>query len=210
MQQEPTKTSSTPNSDIAAHSAAHGAQPHHSAGTVVEPLYGLLTDFSSPEALIEAARRTYAAGYRKFDAYTPFPIEGLDEAIGFRRSRIPLVVLAGGILGGCAGFLMLSYSAVIDYPLNIGGRPLFSWPMFIPITFEMTILGAALFAVLGMLALNGLPTPYHPLFNSKRFALASHDRFFLCIEARDPKFDLVQTGAFMGGLSQHPVESVST
>src|SRR5205085_9412483 len=133
------------------------------------------------------------------------PIEELSEAIGFHHNRLPLIVLIGGILGGLGGYLLQYYTAVIDYPINIGGRPLHSWPAFIPITFEMTVLGAALFAVLGMLALNGLPMPYHPVFNAPRFELASRNRFFLCIETRDPKFDAEATRRFLESLSSHEV-----
>src|SRR5438477_4705919 len=153
-------------------------------------LYGLMAEFDDPNAIVVAARRAYTEGYRRMNAYSPFPIEELSEAIGFHHNRLPLIVLIGGILGGLSGYLLQYYTAVIDYPINIGGRPLHSWPAFIPITFEMTVLGAALFAVLGMLALNGLPMPYHPVFNAPRFELASRNRFFLCIETRDPKFDL--------------------
>ena len=160
-------------------------------------LYGLLAEFDNPDDLLRAADAAYAAGYRRMDAYTPFPVEGLSEAIGFHHTRLPWIVLAGGIIGGLSGYFLQYYTSVIDYPLNIGGRPLHSWPAFIPVTFETTILGAALSAVLGMLALNGLPMPYHPVFHVPQFELASRNRFFLCIEARDPKFDLDQTRAFL-------------
>jgi Alternative complex III, ActD subunit len=146
--------------------------------------------FASPEELLEAARRAFAAGFRKMDAYSPFPVDGLAEAIGFHRSRVPLIVLIGGIIGCLGGFFLQYWVSVIDYPINVGGRPLNSWPSFIPVTFEMTILAAALSAVFGVLALNGLPMPYHPVFNVERFELASRNRFFLCIEAADAKFDL--------------------
>lgn len=160
-------------------------------------LYGLIAEFHDPSELVAAARRARAAGYRHMDAYTPFPIEELADALGEHHSRLPLIVLIGGILGGLAGYLLQYYTAVIDYPLIIGGRPFHSWVSFIPITFETTILGAALGAVLGMLALNGLPMPYHPVFNVPRFALATRDRFFLCIEATDPLFERDGTRRFL-------------
>jgi Protein of unknown function (DUF3341) len=156
-------------------------------------LYGLMAEFTTPEALLEAARRAYEAGYRRMDAYSPFPVDGLAEAIGFHRNMLPLIVLIGGLIGAAGGFYLQYYVSVVDYPLNIGGRPLNSWPAFIPVTFELTILAAALSAVLGLLGLNGLPMPYHPVFNVERFELASRNRFFLCIEARDPKFHRVET-----------------
>jgi len=172
------------------------------------PVYGLLAEFDSPEDLVAAGERAYADGYRRLDAYTPFPVHGLAEAIGFRTNRLPLLVLIGGIVGAGAGFFSQYYAAVIDYPLNVGGRPLNSWPAFIPITFEVTILVAATTAVLGMLALNGLPQPYHPVFNAPRFALATRDRFFLCIEATDPRFDSEATRRFLEGLGAKEVTDV--
>jgi hypothetical protein len=172
------------------------------------PLYGLMAEFENPERLLEAARRAYQEGYRRMDAYTPFPVEGLDEAIGFHHNRLPLIVLIGGIIGAVGGYWMLYYSQVISYPLNVGGRPYNSWPAFIPITFELTVLAAALAAVLGVLALNGLPMPYHPVFNVPRFALASRDRFFLCIEARDPQFDRATTKQFLESLGPQEVSEV--
>jgi hypothetical protein len=176
--------------------------------SVRPPIYGLLAEFDDANAVVTATRQAYAKGYRRMDAYTPFPIEELTEAMGFRKTRLPLIVLIGGILGCATGFGMQYYSAVISYPLNVGGRPFNSWPSFIPVTFEMTILGAALFAVLGMLALNGLPMPYHPVFNVPQFALASRDRFFLCIEATDAAFDRVETASFLRGLAARAVTEV--
>jgi hypothetical protein len=160
-----------------------------------------MAEFDNSEALLGAARRTYEEGYRKMDAYTPYPIEGLAEAIGFHRSRIPALVLASGIIGGLAGFSLQYWINVISYPLNVGGRPLNSWPSFIPVTFELTILCAAFAAVFGMLTLNRLPMLYHPVFNAPRFELATRDRFFLCIEAEDPRFDRQRTRSFLEGLS---------
>jgi Protein of unknown function (DUF3341) len=159
-------------------------------------IYGLMAEFDTPEALLEAARRAFAAGFRKMDAYSPFPVDGLAEAIGFHQSLVPFIVLIGGICGCLGGFFLQYWVAVIDYPINVGGRPLNSWPAFVPVTFEVTILLAALTAVFGVLALNGLPMPYHPVFNVERFELASRNRFFLCIEARDANFDPETTRKF--------------
>jgi len=173
-------------------------------------VYGLMAEFGEPAGILRATRRSYEAGYRKMDAYTPFPIEELAEALGYRsRGRLPKIVLLGGLAGCAGGFLLQYWTSVFAYPLNVGGRPLNSWPAFIPITFEITVLGAALSAVLGMLALNGLPTPYHPVFNVPEFALASRDRFFLCIEEGDPRFDLPETKRFLEGLSPAKVFEVA-
>ena len=171
-------------------------------------IYGVMAEFDNPEMLWAGAERAHAAGYRRMDAYSPFPIEGLAEVIGFKRTQLPLIVLIGGILGGIGGFYLQYWSSVIDYPLIVGGKPYNSWPAFIPVTFETTILGAALAAVLGMLGLNGLPMPYHPVFNVERFALASRDRFFLCIEAADPKFDLDNTIEFLRSLNPSSIHEV--
>ncbi len=174
------------------------------------PLYGLMAEFRSPESLLAAARRASGEGFKRMDAYTPFPVEGLAEAIGFHHTRVPLIVLIGGIVGCLGGFFLQYWVAVIDYPINVGGRPLNSWPAFIPVTFEMTILVAALSAFLGVLALNGLPMPYHPVFNVERFELASRNRFFLCIEAVDPLFDRDRTARFLEGLQPEGVYEVDS
>ena len=168
-------------------------------------IYGLMAEFDSPTAIVAATRQAWEAGYRKMDAYTPFPIEELSEAIGFRHSALPLVVLIGGIVGCLGGYALQYWVSAIAYPVNIGGRPLHSWPAFIPVTFETTVLAAALSAVLGMLALNGLPMPYHPVFNVKSFAFATRDRFFLCIEATDPRFDREGTRRFLESLGPREV-----
>jgi hypothetical protein len=173
------------------------------------PIYGLLAEYTSPESLVAAAERAYAEGYRRMDAYSPMPVEGLAEAIGFHKNGLPRLVLIGGLLGAATALAMMYFSAVINYPLNIGGRPLASWPAFVPITFELTILFASFAAVLGMLGLNGLPMPYHPVFNVPEFAMASRSRFFLCIEARDPKFNLEATRQFLEGLAPNRVVEVS-
>ena len=170
--------------------------------------YGLMAEFDNPSDAIAAARRTYEEGYRRIDAFSPYPVEELSEAIGVHSTKMPLIVLIGGVVGLLGGFLLQYYTHVIDYPLNVGGRPLFSWPAFVPITFETTVLGAALAAVFGMLALNGLPEPYHPVFNTPNFALASRDRFFLLIQSDDPKFDREATRGFLQGLGARDVNDV--
>jgi hypothetical protein len=172
------------------------------------PIYGLLAEFESPAALISATMQVRGAGYRHMDAFSPFPLEGLAAALGFHRSRVPLITLCGGVAGGVGGYAMQYWIAAVSYPLNIGGRPYNSWPAFIPVTFELTILGAALAAVLGMLALNGLPRPYHPVFHIPSFALASRDRFFLCVESRDPQFDMTQTRVLLESLKPRAVSNV--
>jgi hypothetical protein len=172
------------------------------------PTYGMMAEFDNPSDVVAAASRAYEAGYRRLDAYSPYPIEELSEAIGVHSTRMPMIVLIGGIVGGIAGYLLQFYTHVIDYPLNVGGKPLHSWPAFIPITFECVVLGAALSAVFGMLALNGLPEPYHPVFNTPNFALASRDRFFLLIQANDPKFDAAETRTFLQSLGAREVNDV--
>ena len=173
-----------------------------------DPIYGMMAEFDTPVALVEAAKRTYQAGYKKIDTYTPFPIEGLAEEIGFHRDEVPLVVLIGGIVGGVTGYLMQYWMSAVAYPLNIGGKPYHSWPAFIVITFEMTILFAGISAVFGMLALNGLAMPYHPVFNVPRFARASRDRFFLVVFSSDVMYDPAATRQFLEGLTPRSVSEV--
>jgi len=172
-------------------------------------VYGLMAEFDDPQTLVSAAHRAHEGGYRRMDAYSPFPIEELHEALGVHHTKLPLLVLIGGLCGCLGGYGLQYWVSVIAYPLNIGGKPLHSWPSFVPVTFECTILGAALTAVLGMLALNGLPMPYHPVFNVPRFALASRNRFFLLIEARDPKFDIDDTRRFLETLAPREITTVA-
>ena len=173
-----------------------------------DPIYGMMAEFDTPVALVEAAKRTYQAGYKRIGTYTPFPVEGLAEAIGFHRDEVPLVVLIGGIVGGLTGYLMQYWMSAVAYPLNIGGKPYHSWPAFIVITFEMTILFAGISAVFGMLALNGLPMPYHPVFNVPRFTRASRDRFFLVVFSSDVNYDPAATRRFLESLDPRSVSEV--
>ena len=173
--------------------------------TASTDIYGLLAEFTEVDAVRAAAASTFREGYREFDAYSPLPVEGLSEAAGFPRSRMPLVVLCGGIVGLLAGYGMQYYATVVAYPMNIGGRPLHSWPLFVPVVFEMTVLVAALSAVLGMLAMNGLPRPHHPLFNVPQFERATQDRFFICIRRTDPLFHLQTTRDFLQRLGASEV-----
>lgn len=163
-------------------------------------LYGLMAEFHTPHEIVDAAQRVREQGYRKVDGYTPYPLEPLGEALHLHHSPLSKMVLGGGIVGALVGYGLCYWSSVIEYPLNIGGRPFHSWPAFIVPTFETTILFAAFTAVLGMLALNGLPQPYHPVFDAPGFALATRDKFFLCIEAHDPRFDTTATRQFLEGL----------
>jgi len=172
---------------------------HEETVQVRPAMYGLMAEFENADQLLEATVKTTAAGYRRVEAYSPFPVEGLADALGF-RTRLPLIVLIAGIVGCLTGFFMQYWMMAVDYPINVGGRPLNSWPQWIPVTFEMTILIAGLTAVIAMIALNGLPMPYHPVFNVPRFELASNDRFFLSIEAVDPQFQLNRTRQFLEGL----------
>jgi Protein of unknown function (DUF3341) len=172
------------------------------------PTYGMMAEFDSAQGLVDAAHRTHEAGYQKIDAYSPFPIEGLAEAIGFRKNRVPLVVLIGGLIGGLSGYALQYWVSVLSYPINVGGKPYHSWPAFIVVTFEMTILFGGISAVFGMLALNGLPMPYHPVFNVPRFAFATKDRFFLIVFATDPKYSPSTTRSFLEALGPRSISEV--
>ncbi|MBC7528268.1 MAG: DUF3341 domain-containing protein [Chthonomonadaceae bacterium] len=176
---------------------------------VQEPkLYGLVAEFSDPDVLLTAAKQTHNAGYRKLDAFSPFPVHGLSDAIAFEDYKVPWTVFFMGLLGVTCGFAMQIYVSYIDYPLNVGGRPMLSWPQFIPVAFECTILFAAYSAVFGMLAYNGFPRPYQSIFNTPRFDLASQDRFFLAVESEDPKFDIEHTEAFLRSVGANTVSIV--
>src|SRR5215475_2134223 len=171
-------------------------------------LYGLIAEFDDPNAAVAAARRTFEEGYRRINAYSPYPIEELSEAIGYHRNYVPLMVLICGLLGGLGGFALQSWASAIAYPLNVGGRPLISLPAFVPITFECTILAASIGAFIGMLIMNGLPRPYHPVFNVPVFSRATQDRFFVCVKADDPKFSEKKTRAFLQSLGAKEVSNV--
>jgi hypothetical protein len=172
------------------------------------PVYGLMAEFDSAQLLVDAAQRAHEAGYLKIDAYSPFPVEGLAEAMGFHKNRVPLVVLIGGLLGGLSGYALQYWISAVSYPINVGGKPYHSWPAFIVVTFEMTILFGGISAVFGMLALNGLPMPYHPVFNVPRFAFATRDRFFLIVFSSDPKYNPVETRRFLESLAPRSIAEV--
>jgi hypothetical protein len=171
-------------------------------------LYGLLAEFDTPEQLVRATRRAYNAGYRTLDAYAPFPVDGLSDALGFRPKAVPLIGLFGGMFGVFLGYGMQFFIHTISLPVNVGGRPLNSWPSFIPVTFEMGVLFSALSLLFGLFILNGHPEPYHPVFNVEAFGRATRDRFFLCIEARDPRFDAAATRQLLGDLDAREVSDV--
>jgi hypothetical protein len=172
--------------------------------------HGLLAEFETPEALLAAARAARAAGYRHVEAYSPFPIEDLAETLHPQSTHVPLIVLVGGLLGGLSGYALQYWVSAIAYPITVAGRPFNSIPAFVPVTFEMTILGAALFGFVAVLVANGLPQPYHPVFNVPAFVRASRDRFFLCIEASDPRFLAIETRAFLTQLGAREVSDVAT
>jgi hypothetical protein len=176
---------------------------------VVDKRYGIIAEFEEAEELIRAARAAKDAGYKRMEGYSPFPVHGLSEAIGFKDNRVPWIVFLSGLAGGCGGYLMQYWISVIDLPLNVGGRPMNSTPSFVPVTFECTILFAVLSAFGCVLALNLLPQPYHPIFNAQGFERASQDRFFLCVEADDPLFDDEGTREFLEGLNPMAVSTVT-
>jgi hypothetical protein len=171
--------------------------------------YGVMAEFEDPTSLVNAARTAYELGFRKLDAYTPFPIEELNDVLHLHHNKLPLIVLCGGVLGALTGYLLQYFVTVIYFPINVAGRPLHSWPSYIVITFELTILFGALATVLGLLGLCGLPMPYHPVFNVPRFSAASRDRFFLCIEASDPMFNLQTTSRFLESMEAKEVSEVA-
>jgi hypothetical protein len=172
------------------------------------PIYGLMAEFDNPTDLVHAAKAAYDAGYRKLDTYTPYPLEEAAEAVGAHHNRVALITLIGAMLGMIGGYALQFWVSAVNYPINVGGKPFHSWPAFIPVTFECAVLGASLASVFGMLALNGLPQPYHPVFNVPGFARASRDKFFLCIEAQDPKFRLLDTRKFLEGFNPDEISEV--
>ena len=186
----------------------HAPERELDEAALAPALYGLIAEFESAQQLLQAARAAYAAGYRSMDAYSPFPIEGLGERLGFRPRAVPLIAICAGTIGAVSGFAMQFLIHVVALPLNVGGRPLDSWQSFVPVTFEVGVLATSLSLFFGLLILNGLPQPYHPVFNVAEFARASRDRFFLCIEARDPRFAPESTRQFLHGLGAIEVSDV--
>jgi hypothetical protein len=167
-----------------------------------------MAEFGSSQKILQAVRAAREAGYQRIEAYTPFPVDGLAEALGLRKSPVPLLTLIGGLVGAATGWFLQWYSAVIDYPINTGGRPLYSWPAFVPSTIELGILGATLCAFGGVLLLSGLPRLRHPVFETPDFEHVTRDRFFLCIRGDDPLFDLERTHAWLTALA--PLRVLST
>jgi hypothetical protein len=171
-------------------------------------IHGLMAEFATPDEILAAARRARVAGYRDMEAYTPYSVEGLSEELGLKRTGVPFIVLGGGLVGAGVGFLMEYWSMAVDYSFDVGGRPFNSWPVYIPITFEVMVLVASFSALFAMMFLNGLPRLHRPVFNVARFAQATQDRFFLCIEATDPRFDPQATRQFLAGLGAAEVLEV--
>ncbi|MBK6749910.1 MAG: DUF3341 domain-containing protein [Pyrinomonadaceae bacterium] len=175
---------------------------------MAENIYGIMAEFDTATELVDAAREARDAGYTKTDAFSPFPLHEIDEALGIKRSILPYLIFAGGLTGLLSGLGLVYFVHVFDYPIIVGGRPHFSLPAFIPPMYELTILFSAAVAVFGMLFLNGLPAPYHPVFNVPRFALATREKFFLIIEAKDEKYDYEKTRSFMESLKAQEVFDV--
>jgi len=180
----------------------------HASEATASTVYGLMAEFDSAQAVVDATRRVVADGYTKLEAYTPVPVEELNDLIHKKRTKLSALVLAGGLSGMATGFLLQYWSSVIEYPMNVGGRPFASWPAWVIPSYELTILFASLTAAGGMIALNGLPQPYHPVFNAPRFSLATSDKFFVVIEAEDPKYDAAKTKQFLEGLGAKGVYDV--
>jgi len=180
----------------------------HASEPTASTVYGLMAEFDSAQAVVDATRRVVADGYTKLEAYTPVPVEELNDLIHKKRTKLSALVLAGGLSGMATGFLLQYWSSVIEYPMNVGGRPFASWPAWVIPSYELTILFASLTAAGGMIALNGLPQPYHPVFNAPRFSLATSDKFFVVIEAEDPKYDAAKTKQFLEGLGAKGVYDV--
>ncbi len=174
----------------------------------MRPIWGFLAEFDTSEQLLDAANKAHKAGYRRMDAYSPFPIPGLPESMGVNDNSVAVACLAGGVLGGLSAYLLQFWVTTMAFPINVAGRPMHSWPSYIPVTFEMTVLFASFGAFFGMWALNGLPMPFHPLFSVKSFAGATKNRFFLCIESADPQFEMVSTRAFLTSLNPYAIEEV--
>ena len=175
----------------------------------VEGIYGIIAEFDTPSDLVRAAQAAYKDGWRRLDCYTPYPVEEAAEAIGFHKNKVPLITLVGGLMGLCAMFSLETWISTLAYPLNIGGRPTYSWPAFIIPAYKWTILFAGFSAALGMFAMNGLPSLYHPLFNAPNFRTgATDDKFFLCLEATDPKFEVAEAKAYLAAFEPTSVVEV--
>jgi hypothetical protein len=180
----------------------------HAHGHTEPELFGVMAEFDSAQTVVEAARRVVAEGFTRVEAYTPVPVEDLNDIIHRKRTKLPRFILAGGLVGMATGFVLQYWTSVLDYPLNIGGRPLASWPSFVVPSYELTILFAALTAAIGMIVMNGLPQPYHAVFNVPRFSMASSDKFFLVVESDDPKFDRETTTRFLSDMGAKGVYDV--
>jgi len=171
--------------------------------------YGVVAEFDNEHSVLEVALKASEAGYTVMEAYSPLPVHGLDEALGRKRTILPWLVFAGGTFGCLGGLFMQYWMSAVNYPWNVGGRPTFSWPAFIPVTFELTILCAALTTVIGMFALNGLPRPHNPIFNTPNFDRSTIDHYFICIEAKDPKFDEKEATEFLQSFKPEAVNTIT-